>query len=98
MVTRGEMDGKDCSCISPTKPEVMLPETTPTGRRPSLAPEWGREGTDGEREREIFRREPLSVQSFTSNCSSLIKCTIKSPEVRCPVGVAETPLEGEKPR
>ena len=58
----------------------------------------GRMEGEREREREIFRHEQLSVQSFTSNCGSLIKCTIKSPEVRCPVGVAETPLEGEKPR
>jgi hypothetical protein len=42
MVTRGEMESRDCSCISPTKPEVMLPETTPTGRRPSLAPGGGK--------------------------------------------------------
>ena len=52
MVTRGEMEGRDCSCISPTKPEVMLPETTPTGRRPSLTPGGGEGKRERERERE----------------------------------------------
>ena len=52
MVTRGEMEGRDCSCISPTKPEVMLPETTPTGRRPSLVPGGGEGRKNGQRVRE----------------------------------------------
>ena len=90
MVTRGETEGRDCSCISPTKPEVMLPETTPTGRRPSLAP-------GEERERERSDLEVNNYQSPTSNCDSFVQCTVKSPEVGRPVGMAETPLEGEKP-
>lgn len=66
MVTKGEIEGRDCSCISPTKPEVMLPETEPTGRRPSLAPGEERRGKERRRERESYMYMYLELNNYNN--------------------------------
>ena len=55
MVTKGGMEGSTWCCISPTRPEVMLP-AEPGDNTPSLDPVGGGGGREGRRKERGGRR------------------------------------------